>query len=121
MRTAVLKVGAPCSANQQTVARESHRFIVEYETDAAIRMTRRCAHLKMTRTERNRIAVTHIAVRAFRATRRRYRNLTAGALFQQPRARHMIRVNVRVDRTKQAKAQLVEQRCIAARLFEYRV
>ena len=120
-RVAMLKIRPAGAPDQQTIAGKRHGFVAEHEADTTIRMTWRPAHFEITRAELATVTVAQIAVRAFGAARRRYRNPAARVLLEQPCAGDVIGMNVSVHRIKQAQPKLVEQCAIPAYLFEYRI
>ena len=62
-----------------------------------------------------------IAVGALRAARARQRDAAAKPLLQQPGTGDVVGVQMRLQRPRQPKAQLLDERDVAPRLLEHRI
>ena len=120
-RVALLEIGAPAAADEQRVAGERHRAVVEHVRHAAVGVPRGRARLERAAAERDAIAVREQPVRALGAGRRGERDAAAQPLLVQPRAGDVVRVHVRLERPGELQAELRHQRRVASRLLEHRV
>ena len=120
-RVALLEIGAAAAADQQAVARECQALVVEDVSDAPLRMAGGRAHFEVAVAEAHAVAVLEVAVGALRAARFRESDAAADALAQEPCARHMVRMDVGLERHHEEQVDLADQRDIAPRLLEHRI
>jgi hypothetical protein len=105
-RTALLKIRASATADQQAVSGECHRFVIQHKSHATVGMAWRFARLEITRPEWHALAMRQRDIRARCAAECRQRDAAAQPLLEQPRARDMISMHVRLQRIQQLQPQL---------------
>ena len=120
-RIAALEVGAATAADEERIARERHRAIVDHVGDAAIRVAGGGPGLDVALSELNLFARFDIAIGADSAAGAGQDDAAAELLAQQPRAGDMIGVHVSLEGPGELEAELVDERGVAPRLLEHRV
>src|SRR5262249_38725426 len=112
-RIALLEVGAPAAADQQRVAGEHHRMVVEHVARAAVGVARCGAGLQASLPQGNGIKTLHKNISPLRATRAWYGDPATELLAQQPSAGDVIGVHVSLERPLELEAELLDERDVA--------
>ncbi len=121
VRITLLEIGPAGAADEQAIAGERERPIVEHERDTSIGMARCRAHFEMARAERDHLTAGQHSIRALRAAGGTQRDAAAGATLEEPGPGDMVRVHVRVDGPGEAKPELFDKGRVTQRLVENRI
>src|SRR5206468_12300935 len=113
MGVAALEVGSTAATDEERVAGEGHRAIVEHVARASGGMAGRGARFDMARAERNLLVRLQVAIGAFRAARGGDGDAATELLLEEPRAGDVIGMHVRLERELELEAKLVDERGIA--------
>ena len=121
MRVALLEIGAAAAAHHQAIAGKRHAAVVEHIGQAAIGMARGLAHQQIAAAKGDDVVLHQIAVGARRTALGGQRDTASGPLLQQPRAGHMVGMDMGFERVDELQAELGDQRRVAPDLLEHRV
>ena len=120
-RVAILEVGAAAAADEERIAGERHRAVVEHVAHAAAGVAGGRARFEAGCAKTDLLPGLEVAVGALRAARARHGDAAAEPLLQQPGAGDVVGVQMRLQRPRQPEAQLLDQRDVAPRLLEHRI
>ena len=120
-RVALLEIGAPAAADEERIAGERHRAVVEHVGGAAAGVAGRGARFQMLFAERDLLGGPQIKIGALGTTRRRDRDAAAELLLEEPGAGDVVGMHVRLEGELELEAELLKKRRVAPRLLEHRV
>ena len=115
---ALLEIGAPAAADEERIPCKRHALVVEHVSEASVRVAGRGAHFQPPLAEFNPVALAQVAIRTFRPAFRRDGDAASPPLLQQPRAGHVIGMDMCLQCPLQRETQFADQRRIAPHLLK---
>ena len=118
-RVALLEVGPAAAPDQQAVAGERHRAVVQNVGDAAAGVAGRRAHREMTLAEADMVVLGQQAVGALGTRSGGQQDATVETLLEQPGARDVVGVDMGLQGRHEVQAELLDQRAVTLTLLEH--